>query len=112
MLVTSVFRRIDVVMGMKCKFLSGTWCDEWDIKIAYKRRFSRLPSEQSQLRARKKTDILIETREVCKDGFSLLLQIIKMPRVVPDQRSKFENDELFRKLARESEVFYIHDFLY
>jgi hypothetical protein len=27
-----------------------------------------------------------------------------MPRVVPDQRLKFENDELFRKLSRESEV--------
>lgn len=27
-----------------------------------------------------------------------------MPRVVPDQRTKFENDELFRKLSRESEV--------
>ncbi|CAB3987456.1 big brother [Paramuricea clavata] len=29
-----------------------------------------------------------------------------MPRVVPDQRSKFENDELFRKLSRESEIKY------
>jgi len=28
----------------------------------------------------------------------------EMPRVVPDQRAKFENDELFRKLGRESEV--------
>ena len=27
-----------------------------------------------------------------------------MPRVVPDQRAKFENDELFRKLSRECEV--------
>lgn len=27
-----------------------------------------------------------------------------MPRVVADQREKFENDELFRKLVRESEV--------
>ena len=27
-----------------------------------------------------------------------------MPRVVPDQRDKFENEELFRKLSRESEV--------
>jgi len=27
-----------------------------------------------------------------------------MPRVVPDQREKFDNDELFRKLSRESEV--------
>ena len=30
--------------------------------------------------------------------------ITDMPRVVPDQRSKFENDELFRKLSREGEV--------
>ena len=32
-----------------------------------------------------------------------------MTRVVPDQKSKFDSDELFRKLARESEVrlFYI-----
>lgn len=29
----------------------------------------------------------------------------RMPRVVPDQREKFENDELFRKLSRESEVY-------
>ena len=27
-----------------------------------------------------------------------------MTRVVPDQKSKFETDELFRKLSRESEV--------
>lgn len=27
-----------------------------------------------------------------------------MTRVVPDQKTKFENDELFRKLSRESEV--------
>lgn len=32
--------------------------------------------------------------------------IFKMPRVVPDQKSKFENDELFRRLARESEIRY------
>ena len=29
-----------------------------------------------------------------------------MTRVVPDQKSKFETDELFRKLSRESEVIY------
>lgn len=28
----------------------------------------------------------------------------KMPRVVPDQRSTFDNDELFRRLSRECEV--------
>ena len=27
-----------------------------------------------------------------------------MPRVVPEQKQKYENDETFRKLARESEV--------
>ena len=27
-----------------------------------------------------------------------------MPRVVPDQRSKFDNEEFFRKLSRECEV--------
>lgn len=32
--------------------------------------------------------------------------IFKMPRVVPDQRSKFDSDELFRRLSRESEVRY------
>jgi hypothetical protein len=30
--------------------------------------------------------------------------IFKMPRVVPDQKSKFESDELFKKLSRDSEV--------
>lgn len=30
--------------------------------------------------------------------------LFKMPRVVPDQKTKFESDELFRRLARESEV--------
>lgn len=29
---------------------------------------------------------------------------LKMPRVVPDQKAKFESDELFRRLSRESEV--------
>lgn len=28
----------------------------------------------------------------------------KMPRVVQDQKSKFESDELFRRISRESEV--------
>ncbi|XP_022913640.1 protein big brother-like [Onthophagus taurus] len=32
--------------------------------------------------------------------------IFKMPRVVPDQKSKFESDELFRRLSRETEVRY------
>merc|ERR1712226_1484099 len=31
---------------------------------------------------------------------------ITMPRAVPDQREKFENDELFRRLSREAEVRY------
>jgi len=30
--------------------------------------------------------------------------IFKMPRVVPDQKNKFETDELFRRLSRESDV--------
>lgn len=30
----------------------------------------------------------------------------KMPRVVPDQRDKFEHDELFRKLSHEGEIKY------
>ena len=34
----------------------------------------------------------------------LLANFTKMTRVVPDQKTKFENDELFRKLSRESEV--------
>nr|XP_045625617.1 uncharacterized protein LOC123774961 [Procambarus clarkii] len=29
--------------------------------------------------------------------------MFKMPRVVPDQKAKFESDELFRRLARETE---------
>ncbi|KAH9407348.1 hypothetical protein TYRP_012901 [Tyrophagus putrescentiae] len=32
--------------------------------------------------------------------------IFQMPRVVTDQKAKFENDELFRKLSRESEIRY------
>jgi hypothetical protein len=32
--------------------------------------------------------------------------IFKMPRVVPDQKSKFESDDLFKRLTRESEVRY------
>jgi Core binding factor beta subunit len=30
--------------------------------------------------------------------------IFKMPRVVPDQKEKFESDDLFKKLSRDSEV--------
>lgn len=33
--------------------------------------------------------------------------IFKMPRVVPDQKNKFESDELFKKLARDSEVSFV-----
>ncbi|XP_026271894.1 protein big brother-like isoform X2 [Frankliniella occidentalis] len=32
--------------------------------------------------------------------------IFKMPRVVPDQKAKFEQDELFRRLSREGDVRY------
>lgn len=28
----------------------------------------------------------------------------RVPRVVPDQKNRFESDELFRRLSRESEV--------
>lgn len=28
----------------------------------------------------------------------------RVPRVVPDQKGRFESDELFRRLSRESEV--------
>lgn len=37
-------------------------------------------------------------------GSSGRQESVKMPRVVPDQRSKFENEEFFRKLSRECEV--------
>ena len=33
----------------------------------------------------------------------------KMPRVVPEQRQKFENDDLFRKMSRETEVIWQFD---
>ncbi|KAH8020170.1 hypothetical protein HPB51_025331 [Rhipicephalus microplus] len=32
--------------------------------------------------------------------------VFKMPRVVPDQKAKFESDELFRRLSRECEIRY------
>lgn len=43
------------------------------------------------------------------DGMGLYEQprprfVFKMPRVVPDQKAKFESDELFRRLSRECEV--------
>lgn len=38
--------------------------------------------------------------------------IFKMPRVVPDQKSKFDSDELFRRLSRESEVSFKFCFCY
>lgn len=51
------------------------------------------------------------------DGIGLYEQpkprfIFKMPRVVPDQKAKFESDELFRRLSRESEVRRIADPLF
>lgn len=30
--------------------------------------------------------------------------IFKMPRVIPDQKEKFESDDIFRKLNRDCEV--------
>ncbi|KAL4235476.1 hypothetical protein ACF0H5_007112 [Mactra antiquata] len=50
--------------------------------------FSMLPFE---------TDVLGEITKNC---------VRVMPKVVPDQRSKFETDELFRKLSREGEIKY------
>lgn len=41
------------------------------------------------------TDVLGEITKNC---------VRVMPKVVPDQRSKFETDELFRKLSRDGEV--------
>lgn len=39
--------------------------------------------------------------------------IFKMPKVVPDQKTKFESDDLFKKLSRESEVnFYFFKFCF
>ncbi|KAH0554420.1 hypothetical protein KQX54_010521 [Cotesia glomerata] len=45
------------------------------------------------------------------DGMGLYEQprpkfVFKMPRVVPDQKAKFESDELFRRLSRECEIRY------
>ena len=50
------------------------------------------------------------------DGMGLYPQarprsIYKMPRVVPDQKSKFENDEHFRRLSRECEVSSVYIYL-
>lgn len=36
--------------------------------------------------------------------------IFKMPRVVPDQKEKFESDDLFRKMTRDSEVSFCEAF--
>lgn len=49
------------------------------------------------------------------DGMGLYEQprprfVFKMPRVVPDQKAKFESDELFRRLGRESEVSFLWQF--
>ncbi len=30
--------------------------------------------------------------------------ILKMPKVIPDQKDKFESDDIFKKLNRDSEV--------
>lgn len=43
------------------------------------------------------------------DGMGLYEQakpslMYRVPRVVPDQKGRFETDELFRRLSRESEV--------
>lgn len=43
-------------------------------------------------------------RDLEERGLSGRTGLQKMPRVVPDQRSKFENEEFFRKLSRECEV--------
>ncbi|KFM74487.1 Protein big brother, partial [Stegodyphus mimosarum] len=40
------------------------------------------------------------------DSIHMNSLLLKMPRVVIDQKAKFESDELFRKLSRESEVRY------
>lgn len=50
------------------------------------------------------------------DGMGLYEQrrprfMFKVPRVVPEQKGKFETDELFRRLSRESEVSFVSGFL-
>lgn len=34
----------------------------------------------------------------------------KMPRVVPDQKNKFQTDDLFKRLSRESDVSIIYEY--
>ena len=43
-------------------------------------------------------------RDAAAAGRGAVTSFGVMPRVVSDQRRKFLNDELFRKLSRESEV--------
>lgn len=55
-----------------------------------------------EIRENKKTNMLpFETTNIFEQ---LPRFVFKMPRVVPDQESKFQSDELFRRLCRESEV--------
>lgn len=35
----------------------------------------------------------------------------RVPRVIPDQKGRFESDELFRRLSRESEVKLFSNFI-
>lgn len=35
--------------------------------------------------------------------------IFKMPRVVPEQKEKFDSEDLFKKVSRDSEVSLIHN---
>ena len=45
--------------------------------------------------------------DACKRDLSGLLQsrVGDMPRVVANQKEKFQNDEIFQKLSREGEVY-------
>lgn len=38
--------------------------------------------------------------------------MVNMPRVVADQKVKFESDDLFKKLSRESEVIYFFNLIF
>ena len=53
---------------------------------------------------RRKTVLSRRRIDIVQLGDLELLGWDKMPRVVPDQKEKFDRDELFRKLSRETEV--------
>ncbi len=116
---TKLFMSCDVFSRMR-----GCW-PYMDVSVRWRGQTSREPRTADQSGSEEEIGSAGATVVVRENEWNIIVSMLPvvantlccavptfyigtMPRVVPDQREKFENDELFRKLSRESEVTRFH----